>query len=178
MISGRRWEYSRRSRSAPVYKTNLRWPAMDSLCHHDRVIISGYMLIRDLATVGYVFEDACIYARYHNFPLICAFYQIRKIAGCWESFSRHRLQRKPLVSDPGMHHGACITHVPWCMSGSLPAVAGKTLQEFPAHAQPAIVRIWQEARGPVCLFVSLKTDGISTCNDCVSHNLVVADKRD
>ena len=28
-------------------------------------------------------------------------------------------QRKPLVSDPGIHHGTCVTHVPWCMSGSL-----------------------------------------------------------
>ena len=25
----------------------------------------------------------------------------------------------PPVSDPGMHHGTCVTHVPWCMSGSL-----------------------------------------------------------
>ena len=23
------------------------------------------------------------------------------------------------VSDPDMHHGTCITHVPWCMPGSL-----------------------------------------------------------
>ena len=29
------------------------------------------------------------------------------------TFSRHRLQRKPLVSDPGMYHGT------WCMSGLL-----------------------------------------------------------
>ena len=36
-----------------------------------------------------------------------------------ERFPRHRLQRKPLVSDPGMHHGTWVTHVPWCMSGSL-----------------------------------------------------------
>ena len=28
-----------------------------------------------------------------------------------ERFPRHRLQRKPLVSDPGMHHGTCVTHV-------------------------------------------------------------------
>ena len=39
--------------------------------------------------------------------------------GCRERFPRHRLQRKPLVSDPGIHHGTCVTHVPWCMSGSL-----------------------------------------------------------
>ena len=25
----------------------------------------------------------------------------------------------PRVSDPGMHHGTCVSHVPWCMSGSL-----------------------------------------------------------
>ena len=24
-----------------------------------------------------------------------------------------------LVSDPDMHHDTCVTHVPWCMSGSL-----------------------------------------------------------
>ena len=44
-------------------------------------------------------------------------------------FTHRPFQRKPLVSDPGMHHGTCVTHVPWCMSGSL------TLQ-------PAILRIW------------------------------------
>ena len=25
----------------------------------------------------------------------------------------------PRVSNPDMHHGTCVTHVPWCMSGSL-----------------------------------------------------------
>ena len=25
----------------------------------------------------------------------------------------------PLASDPDMHHGTCVTHVPWCMLGSL-----------------------------------------------------------
>ena len=39
--------------------------------------------------------------------------------GCRERFLRRRLQRKPLVSDPGMRRGTCVTHVPWCMSGSL-----------------------------------------------------------
>ena len=37
---------------------------------------------------------------------------------CWERFPRQRLQRKPLVSDPSMHHGTCVVmHVgmvsPW-----------------------------------------------------------------
>ena len=38
---------------------------------------------------------------------------------CRERFPRHWLQRKPLVSDPGMHHSTCVMHVPWSMSGSL-----------------------------------------------------------
>ena len=36
-----------------------------------------------------------------------------------ERFPSHRIQRKPVVSDLGMHHGTCVTHGPWCMSGSL-----------------------------------------------------------
>ena len=31
--------------------------------------------------------------------------------GCREHFPRHRRQRKPLVSDPGVHHGTRLTHV-------------------------------------------------------------------
>ena len=38
---------------------------------------------------------------------------------CPQRFPRHRLKRKPLLSDPGMHHGTCVTHMPWCMLGSL-----------------------------------------------------------
>ena len=38
---------------------------------------------------------------------------------CREHLSRHRLLWKPLVSDPAMHHGTCVTHVSWCMSWSL-----------------------------------------------------------
>ena len=36
-----------------------------------------------------------------------------------ELYPRHRLQRKALVIDSSIHHGTCVTLVPWCMSGSL-----------------------------------------------------------
>ena len=52
----------------------------------------------------------------------------------WESrepFARHRLQRKPLVSDLGMYHGTCVTHVLWCMSGLLTRGGGKTFPGIP-----------------------------------------------
>ena len=58
-----------------------------------------------------------------------ASYQIGKIAVRMrlERFPDHRLQRKPLVSDPGMHHGTCVTYVPWCMSGSLTRDGGENV---------------------------------------------------
>ena len=80
-----------------------------------------------------------------------ASYQIRKIAGCacagnaGNVFPRRRFQRKPLVSDPGMHHGTCVMHVPWCMSGSLTCGDGESVPGIPGACAPAILRIWQEA---------------------------------
>ena len=56
---------------------------------------------------------------------------------CRERFPLHRLQRKPLVSDPGMHHGTCVG-----IANLFPV--------FPAHAQPAIFTYL--ARGPWLLF--------------------------
>ena len=69
-------------------------------------------------------------------------------------FPRHGLQRKPLVSDPGMHHGTCVAHVPCCMSISLTRGGGKTFPTIPAHAQPAILRIWQEAHSALWVIVT------------------------
>ena len=80
-----------------------------------------------------------------------------------ERFSCHRLQKKTLVSDIGMHHGTCITHVPWCMSGSLTRGGGENVPGIPgACANRNCVYL---VRGP-CL-----DDGIFIlCHipDCVS----------
>ena len=78
-------------------------------------------------------------------------YQISKIADCacagnaGNVFPRRRFQRKPLVSDPGMHHGTCVTHVPWCMSRSLTCGDGENVPGIPGACAPTILRIWQEA---------------------------------
>ena len=50
---------------------------------------------------------------------------------CRERFPCHQLKRKPLVSDPGMHHGTCVTHGPWYMSGSLTRDGGKNAPGIP-----------------------------------------------
>ena len=44
-----------------------------------------------------------------------------------ERFPRHRCQRKPLVSDSGMHHGTRVTHVSRCTSESLTRGGGENV---------------------------------------------------
>ena len=50
---------------------------------------------------------------------------------CRERFPCHLLQRKPRVSDPSMNYGTCVTHVPWCMSGSLTRGGGEYIPGIP-----------------------------------------------
>ena len=65
---------------------------------------------------------------------------------CRERFPRHRLQRKPLVSDPSMHHGTCVTHVPWCMSESPTRGGGRNVPGIPGAC--ATHNFTYLARGP------------------------------
>ena len=72
------------------------------------------------------------------------------------------------TSDPDMHHGTCVTHVPWCMPGSLTSVflwsqwRGKTFPAFPVHAQPQFYvfgkrpmgqAVWRQFMSPLWWFV-------------------------
>ena len=80
--------------------------------------------------------------------LTWASYQIRKTAVCTCAGNagnvspRRRFSRKLPVSDPGMHHGTCVTHVPWCMSGSLTCGCGENVPGIPGACASAILRIW------------------------------------
>ena len=65
---------------------------------------------------------------------------------CRESFPRHRLQWKPPVSDSSMNHGTCVTHVPWCMSGSLTYAGGEIVPGIPGAC--ATRNYTYLARGP------------------------------
>ena len=75
---------------------------------------------------------------------------------CRERFSRHRLQSKLLVSDPGMHHGTCVTHVPWCMSGSLILGFGENVPAIPVAC--ATRNFTYLARGPLFLIFLSDSD--------------------
>ena len=55
---------------------------------------------------------------------------------------RERFPTPPLVRDPDIHHGTCVTLT---SSFLWSRWRGKMFPAFPAHAQPVILRIWQEA---------------------------------
>ena len=55
-----------------------------------------------------------------------------------ERFPRHRLERKPLASDPSMHDAT-----------------------FPAHAQPTILRIWQEVHNNAKICTNVESNHVS-----------------
>ena len=62
-------------------------------------------------------------------PIVChklsnfaiwASYQQHKLAGCPSGTGNAGNVFPPSrVSDPDLHHATCVTHGPWCMSGSL-----------------------------------------------------------
>ena len=56
-------------------------------------------------------------------------------------------ERFPLASDPAMHHGTCVTHVPWCMSESLTRGGGKNVPGIPGTS--ATCNFLYLTRGPL-----------------------------
>ena len=95
-----------------------------------------------------VFLEMRCWRRHASASTLWASCQIRKIAGAHAPGMPGTFSPSSQVSDPDMHHGTCVTHVPWCMPGSLTNGflwnwrRGETFPAFPAHAQPAIFRIW------------------------------------
>ena len=71
---------------------------------------------------------------------------------CRERFPRDQLQGKTQVSDPGMHHGTCVTHVSWCMPGSLFCGGGENVPGIPGAC--ATRNFTYLVRGPctVCIY--------------------------
>ena len=69
----------------------------------------------------------------------------------------------PLVSDPDMHHGTCLTHVAWCMSGSLTSGflwnrwRGKRSRHFRRMRNPQFCVSGKRPIGPYATSLNNKT---------------------
>ena len=77
---------------------------------------------------------------------------------------RYRLQRKLLVSDPGMHHVTCVTHVPWCMSGSQTRDGGENVPGIPGVC--ATRNCAYLVRGPLRCFITMRTYELIHITQC------------
>ena len=84
-----------------------------------------------------------------------------------ERFPRRPLQRKPLVSDPGMYHGTWVTYVPWCMLGSLICGGGENVPVMPGAC--ATRNFTYLIRGP-CLCSHWLVEIVC---DCILFTLVI-----
>ena len=65
------------------------------------------------------------------------------------TFSQTPISKKPLVNDSGMHHGTCVMHVPWCMSGSLACGGGENVPGIPGAC--ATRNFTYLVRGPLAI---------------------------
>ena len=62
------------------------------------------------------------------------------------------------VSDPDMHRGTCVTHVPWCMQGSL--TSGFLWSRW--RGKCAIHNLTHLARGPLLWFFIINLNAVNT----------------
>ena len=70
---------------------------------------------------------------------------------CRERFPRDRLQRNWLISDHGMHHGTCVTHVPWCIPGSQARGGRENVPGIPGATR------WWEVHGVIMVYKCMST---------------------
>ena len=98
--------------------------------------------------------------RWKVFPW--ASYKIYTIAGCacvgnaGEVFPAIDLKG---YRDPGTHHGTCVTHVPWCMSGSLTRGGWENVAGIPGAC--ATRNFTYLTRGPYHDIITCQTPHIS-----------------
>ena len=111
---------------------------------------------------------------------------------CRERFPHHRLPSKSIVSDPGMHHDTCVTHVPWCMSGSLTRGGGENVTGIPgAYATRNFTylvigplhewiewnkysQLWMvKKRNQICAFLITLTSLLLRCNQSIWNSMQI-----
>ena len=107
--------------------------------------INNYIYIKlyDVIIQPWLTSTAVWLNRLWGYGMEWASYQIRKIACCactgnaGNVFPATDFKGAPLVRDPGMHHGTCVTNVPWWMSRSLTG-GGRNIEDVIYHACPDI----------------------------------------
>ena len=101
--------------------------------------------------------------------------QIRKIVGCACAGNAGNVFSPPTSKERARNESRHVRHARAVMHVGIAnlAVAGKTFPAFPAFAQPASLRVWQEAHG-ISKYVSahgismhLRFISLETCMNCM-----------
>ena len=98
-------------RHSSHYDVIVMFTFLDSACCwqcYDLFVVYGRTPCKTMC--GCSFPSAAVH--------IWASWQIRKIVGCSCAGNAGSVSPTPRVSDLDMHHGTCVTHVPWCIPGS------------------------------------------------------------
>ena len=167
--------------------TAIRRPRLlqdDIACHKtagDSVLLSFWLpgIYRAIVLISRhsVVHSSLYTTVFHLHCNICGWFEIfkmsllpdiRKIVGC-ECSVNGPFSPPPRVNDPNMHHGTCVTHVPWYMPGSLTngflwsRWREETFPELQAQVQHAIFTY--PVRGPWRTYLSIWP--IQTCVICL-----------
>ena len=123
------WSYDSLLRR--LNRPTTRWSYEPSVLHFTGSTHRWYFALRPQAMWSTGPSTDWSYARLIRRPMDL----LPDTQNCWlrmcleyrKRFPRHRLLRKPLVSD----HGTCVTHVPWCKSGSQTRGGGENVPGIP-----------------------------------------------
>ena len=131
-----------------LYVTSIVLPPFISAAFPSYIIQSSWNNISGAPYRHYMNISCYRRGSYHYIPHVSqrGSCQILQITSAHAPGMPGTFSPPPRVSHPDMHHGTCVTHMPWCMPGSLTSGfllsrRGETFPAFPAYAQPAILRI-------------------------------------
>ena len=105
----------------PHLLTEINWKAWTN--NYTHVFVWGAIYFAESST-------ALLMTRRRKGPWASCQIRILRVAhapGMPGTFFPPPISRKPQVSDPDMHHGTCVTHVPWRKSGSLTSGGGENI---------------------------------------------------
>ena len=91
------------------------------------------MTPNDQCVNGYIIPEVCTFSScgYKRVSYQIRFLRIAHALGLPGTLFLLTTSNMLLVTDPGIHHSACVTHVPWWMPGSLTRGGGENVPGIP-----------------------------------------------
>ena len=92
------------------------------LCHFQFTLVNMKIYLHLLSFLNFEVTFSCYFSRWEDTDSFILHGPLARYVKLWNAHAPGMPGTfSPLsrVSDPEVHHGTCMTHVPWCMSESL-----------------------------------------------------------